>query len=864
MADLSYSVDVNTTGAVAGLQKLQDKVGALSKTFGNLQTAIAGLMLGATIKSAVAYADAISDLSVATNIAVENILGFTDALEQNGGNAEGAQKALVKFGMSIGEAADGSDKAQNAFARVGVSLTDLRTLSEKDLLAKTIKGLAQISDTSTRAAAQMAVFGKSTRGVDMVGVYSGYAAATAESQKYAESVRQAGMVSDKLASAFNKFQLELIKSLGPMADFIEKLKPEQIQAFVEAIVKIGGAAAGLTAITKVFGWLSAGGAIAFAVIKAGIGGVIAGTADMAAAWAVIAKTFEIAWNYITGAIKGTTTMWAAAEASGTRFTLLIAKLAARFGYLAEGVALFVGGAAAFATGLGEVLAVIAMIIAAWYSCLEVADLFFDTKHAETFRNSLGTIWQKMKDIIGLKKEVDEGPKGRTTNQDVVKAQIAYGESLRKEIETTREVIAANAAKIHAIQQASKAYAEHNDEVLKGIAFENSLVGKTDEETQVMRAQKSVMDDAAAAVKKLTDEKLAAQAALKPGETSMNSYYDAEIKKINESAAADARRLGIAVTGNQGLKAIEKARLQDIENITKAIEDQIARQQTLGGLLQSANDKKVDVGFEGAQAKRSPLEQQFASIQEEARKAALEAGRAFSAAFEDSGDGLSSEKAQELADGLARIRDMYQGIANAQTENLNASRSWEAGWKDAFDAYVEHATNAATRAGETFNAITSNMNSAIDNFVDNGKFSFEDFASSVIKDLIKIEAKALMMEGLKGLFGEKGGGGGLLSTIGSFIGGFFADGGSPPVGKASIVGERGPELFVPKQAGTIVPNNALGGGGGQQITNNNTTVNHYTVNAVDAKSVAQLFAENRKQLLGTVRMAQAEQPYASRL
>ncbi len=39
---------------------------------------------------------------------------------------------------------------------------------------------------------------------------------------------------------------------------------------------------------------------------------------------------------------------------------------------------------------------------------------------------------------------------------------------------------------------------------------------------------------------------------------------------------------------------------------------------------------------------------------------------------------------------------------------------------------------------------------------------------------------------------------------------FADGGRPPVGRPSIVGERGPELFVPDRGGTIVPNHALGG------------------------------------------------------
>ena len=50
---------------------------------------------------------------------------------------------------------------------------------------------------------------------------------------------------------------------------------------------------------------------------------------------------------------------------------------------------------------------------------------------------------------------------------------------------------------------------------------------------------------------------------------------------------------------------------------------------------------------------------------------------------------------------------------------------------------------------------------------------------------------------------------------------FANGGRPPVGRASIVGERGPDLFVPRSAGTIIPNNALGGG---TTTNNMITVN----------------------------------------
>jgi len=78
--------------------------------------------------------------------------------------------------------------------------------------------------------------------------------------------------------------------------------------------------------------------------------------------------------------------------------------------------------------------------------------------------------------------------------------------------------------------------------------------------------------------------------------------------------------------------------------------------------------------------------------------------------------------------------------------------------------------------------------------------------------------------LGGLFG--GGGGGLVgNNASSFLGGanpiagMFANGGNPPVGRASIVGEKGPELFVPRSAGTIIPNNAMGGGVTNVVTVN---------------------------------------------
>ncbi len=48
-----------------------------------------------------------------------------------------------------------------------------------------------------------------------------------------------------------------------------------------------------------------------------------------------------------------------------------------------------------------------------------------------------------------------------------------------------------------------------------------------------------------------------------------------------------------------------------------------------------------------------------------------------------------------------------------------------------------------------------------------------------------------------------------------LGGFmfgkgFAEGGRPTPNTPSIVGERGPEVFVPDTSGTIIPNEQLGG------------------------------------------------------
>lgn len=67
----------------------------------------------------------------------------------------------------------------------------------------------------------------------------------------------------------------------------------------------------------------------------------------------------------------------------------------------------------------------------------------------------------------------------------------------------------------------------------------------------------------------------------------------------------------------------------------------------------------------------------------------------------------------------------------------------------------------------------------------------------------------LAKSLAGLFGG-GGGGGLGSIFGALFGGFRAEGGAVQAGKAYMVGERRPELFVPGRSGTILPSVSAGG------------------------------------------------------
>ncbi|MFN0045811.1 MAG: tail tape measure protein [Sphingorhabdus sp.] len=92
-------------------------------------------------------------------------------------------------------------------------------------------------------------------------------------------------------------------------------------------------------------------------------------------------------------------------------------------------------------------------------------------------------------------------------------------------------------------------------------------------------------------------------------------------------------------------------------------------------------------------------------------------------------------------------------------------------------------------------------------IQRGKFGFEDLRRVALSVLSEIAAAALR-SGLDSIGGgDAGGQGGLLTSLGSFLGGALgvpgrATGGPVSPGQAYRVGERGPELFVPTSSGRI--------------------------------------------------------------
>ena len=188
------------------------------------------------------------------------------------------------------------------------------------------------------------------------------------------------------------------------------------------------------------------------------------------------------------------------------------------------------------------------------------------------------------------------------------------------------------------------------------------------------------------------------------------------------------------------------------------------------------------------------------------------------------------------------------LAHFMYQNEQSQRTFEYGWKKAFATYTENATNYAKLGEQAFVSLTQNMESALDKFVQTGKLNFKELAASIIQDLIKIQLKAQAISLFQSLgigdffssiFGGGGGGGGAYTHSV-----FSAGGNELGSRQASMVGENGPEMFIPKSAGTIIPNHSIGSmmGSQPQVVYNGPYIQN--MSAIDTQSATQFLAKNK--------------------
>lgn len=175
----------------------------------------------------------------------------------------------------------------------------------------------------------------------------------------------------------------------------------------------------------------------------------------------------------------------------------------------------------------------------------------------------------------------------------------------------------------------------------------------------------------------------------------------------------------------------------------------------------------------------------------------------------------------LGDGLKELNSLYeQGFLDMDTymdaqmmlqEAFQATQPKVEMTKTGVEQYAEATKDLAMQIDTAAVNALNNMEDAL-----TGVFmgtmtvqdAFKSMARSIVQDLIKIQIQRSIT-------------GPLADALGSFIGpiGKKAIGGSVSLGSPYVVGEKGPELFVPNQNGAIIPNDAMGGGGGTTIVQN---------------------------------------------
>lgn len=391
-------------------------------------------------------------------------------------------------------------------------------------------------------------------------------------------------------------------------------------------------------------------------------------------------------------------------------------------------------------------------------------------------------------------------------EEYKKATDNAAKSGNEQQKAVRKVVDALRSQKEAILSVSAAYEESTAKVIQRIQDEAKMVNMTDKQKEALRTRTQVEQEAASQIARLNEMRLKSDGKL-------TEQINKEIRKIEERRDLVISQLDVEIAKKYEALRIDELRVKsmeamyDIQNKVKDIQDGYLL-DTLTGIEKQLKQIEIqERRVRDAAIQRFEIENRNLPPDEFATRRAAEYAR-LNAVFEE-----TVKKQQEAA-----------------KEGYAQSRTFENGWTKAFKEYVDNATNAAQAAQRVFQKATQGMEDLIINFAKTGKFQFKDFMNSILEELLRSQVRSLMAQ----IFNLQGksvsAGGGLLG--GSIIPGFLAQGGSAKGGMPYVVGENGPELFVPSGDGTVVPNNQLAAA---------ATYVTYNINAVDARSFKEMVA-----------------------
>lgn len=732
-----YTVDVGVTG-LQQLDRLGQSLDVLSKRMLTLRGAIAGLGLAALGRSALLLADDMQDLSNSTGIAVGRLVEFRNALAVSGGDATQMSTGINTFARSIDEAAQGSLKAQNRFRELGITLEDLRTLSEEQLMMRTLEGLAGVENASRRAALQMDFFGKSFKTVNPREMADQLREAAGSGDAFAASIKRAAELNDQLTTASGNLRLAILEAFGPLIAIVAGFNNEMgkskqsMETLITVIKALGIALAVAFAFT---GWTL--------VVRA-IGVIGRGVGALTGLFSGLGKTISTTF--------------------GANSTVM--KVLRGVGGLLVGIATAVG-------------------------------LISATSQEAT---SAGDAATAAGDEVEKTKATIERPIDTTALENARKSIAKMGED----------------------------FAKTNEQIIEQIRLDTSLIGKSREFQEIERARAENTKRTADQVARLTDARN--KLSKEERDAGLALDYDKQIE--------DAKRLG-AATEERLVKEIQ------LKSQAEAL-DQL-RQFRIKSEIDNQNQLK-DIQDELAKLTLPTIEQKYYDIEAAAKRAAAAAIQAEEARIGRPLDAGERQRFMDIAmQGTERLKQ-------AQGELYDQSRTFETGWRQAFNAYAEAATNSAQQAKDIFGQVTKGMEDMIVNFTKTGKLNFREFLANIAEMILRSQIQRLFAQMFSGTAGGAGGGG-IFSSIGNFFSslfaGFFADGGMIPAGKFGVVGEAGPELVSgPAQ---ITPMAAAGGG----------TYITYNINAVDTQSFQQALARDPEFLFAVTEKGRRSLPSSRR-